>query len=52
MKIYTRTGDEGMTGLIDGSRVSKDDLRVSAYGDVDELNAVIGVARRTPATRP
>lgn len=45
MKIYTRTGDEGKTGLIDGSRVSKDNLRVSAYGEVDELNAVIGVVR-------
>ena len=45
MKIYTRAGDEGKTGLIDGSRVSKDNLRVAAYGDVDELNAVIGVVK-------
>jgi cob(I)alamin adenosyltransferase len=45
MKIYTRTGDEGRTALIDGSRVSKDDLRVSAYGDVDELSAVLGVVK-------
>jgi cob(I)alamin adenosyltransferase len=45
MKIYTRTGDEGKTGLIDGSRVSKDNLRVAAYGDVDELNAVLGVVK-------
>lgn len=45
MKIYTRTGDSGETGLVDGSRVSKDDLRVAAYGDVDELNAVLGMAR-------
>lgn len=45
MKIYTRTGDEGATGLFGGGRVSKDDPRVAAYGDVDELNAVIGVAR-------
>ena len=45
MKIYTKTGDEGETGLIDGSRVFKDDLRVAAYGDVDELNAVLGVVR-------
>lgn len=44
-KIYTRTGDDGSTGLVDGSRVSKDDLRVRAYGDVDELNAVIGLVR-------
>ncbi len=43
MKIYTRTGDEGETGLVDGSRVGKDSVRVSAYGDVDELNALIGV---------
>lgn len=44
-KIYTRTGDSGTTGLGDGSRVSKDDLRIHALGDVDELNAVIGVLR-------
>ncbi len=43
MKIYTRTGDEGETGLVDGSRVGKDSVRVAAYGDVDELNAVLGV---------
>jgi cob(I)alamin adenosyltransferase len=45
VKIYTKTGDRGETGLIDGSRVAKDHLRVSAYGDVDELNAALGVAR-------
>ena len=45
VKIYTKTGDGGETGLFDGSRVSKDDLRVAAYGDVDELNAVLGLAR-------
>jgi len=45
VKIYTRTGDQGETGLVDGSRVSKDDPRVAAYGDVDELNAVLGVVR-------
>ena len=44
-KIYTRTGDSGTTGLGDGSRVSKDDLRIQALGDVDELNATIGVLR-------
>ncbi|MDA1097533.1 MAG: cob(I)yrinic acid a,c-diamide adenosyltransferase [Proteobacteria bacterium] len=44
-KIYTRGGDGGQTSLSDGSRVAKDDLRVAAYGDVDELNAVIGLAR-------
>ena len=42
-KIYTRTGDAGTTGLGDGSRVGKDDLRVIAMGDVDELNSIIGV---------
>ena len=45
MKIYTRTGDAGETGLFGGGRVAKDDIRVEAYGDVDELNAVIGMAR-------
>src|SRR5690606_25745593 len=44
-KIYTRTGDCGTTGLGDGSRVPKDDLRIDALGDVDELNATIGVLR-------
>ncbi|MDY6550288.1 cob(I)yrinic acid a,c-diamide adenosyltransferase [Acinetobacter faecalis] len=44
-KIYTRTGDSGTTGLGDGSRVSKDDLRIEALGDVDELNSSIGVLR-------
>lgn len=42
-KIYTRTGDDGTTGLGDGSRVQKDSLRVDAMGDVDELNATIGL---------
>jgi cob(I)alamin adenosyltransferase len=45
MKIYTKTGDSGDTGLFGGGRVSKDDPRVEAYGDVDELNAVLGLAR-------
>ena len=45
MKIYTRTGDSGDTGLFGGGRVGKDHPRVEAYGDVDELNAVLGVAR-------
>ncbi len=42
-KIYTRTGDDGTTGLGDGTRVDKDDARVDAYGTVDELNSVIGM---------
>ncbi len=44
MRIYTRTGDLGETGLFGGERVSKDDLRVEAYGGVDELNATLGIA--------
>jgi len=45
MKIYTRTGDAGETGLFGGTRVRKSDPRVAAYGDVDELNACLGVVR-------
>ena len=45
VKIYTRTGDAGETGLFDGTRVPKSDSRVAAYGDVDELNAWLGLAR-------
>ena len=45
MKIYTKTGDDGTTGLFGGGRVAKDDLRIETYGTVDELNAVIGDAR-------
>ncbi|MCL4212164.1 MAG: cob(I)yrinic acid a,c-diamide adenosyltransferase [Phycisphaerales bacterium] len=44
MKLYTRTGDDGSTGLFGGPRVGKDDPRVEAYGDVDELNAAVGLA--------
>ncbi len=44
-RIYTRTGDAGETGLFGGGRVSKDDLRVEAYGSVDELNAAVGAVR-------
>ena len=43
-KIYTRTGDDGSTGLVDGSRLSKSDPRMEAIGDVDEANSAIGVA--------
>ena len=42
-KIYTRTGDDGTTGLGDGSRVAKDSVRVEAYGTVDEANSAVGV---------
>lgn len=45
MKIYTRTGDTGQTGLYGGGRVRKDDPRIAAYGTVDELNAFLGLAR-------
>ena len=45
MKIYTRTGDEGGTALFGGGRVGKDHPRVEAYGDVDELNSALGMAR-------
>jgi len=45
MKIYTKTGDSGETGLFGGKRVSKDDLRIEAYGTVDELNAHLGLLR-------
>jgi cob(I)alamin adenosyltransferase len=45
VKIYTRTGDSGETGLFDGTRVPKSDPRVATYGEVDELNAWLGLAR-------
>jgi cob(I)alamin adenosyltransferase len=47
-KIYTRTGDDGTTGLGDGTRVRKDDARVEAYGTADELNSAIGVLLAVP----
>ena len=45
MKIYTKTGDEGQTSLVGGTRVSKTELRIEAYGTVDELNSYIGLVR-------
>lgn len=45
MKIYTKTGDSGETGLVGGKRIGKDSLRICAYGEVDELNALLGVCR-------
>jgi cob(I)alamin adenosyltransferase len=51
-KIYTRTGDEGTTGLGDGSRVAKESLRVEAYGSVDETNSAVGVVLGIAALPP
>jgi cob(I)alamin adenosyltransferase len=51
-KIYTRTGDCGTTALGNGERRRKDDLRIEAYGTIDEANAMIGLARVTTATEP
>ena len=48
MKVYTRTGDDGKTSLISGGRVRKDDLRVEAYGTVDELSSFVGLLRCEP----
>lgn len=45
MKIYTKTGDSGETGLVGGKRLGKDSLRICAYGEVDELNAFLGICR-------
>jgi cob(I)alamin adenosyltransferase len=44
-KIYTKTGDQGLTGLLSDRRISKDDVRIQAYGTVDELNATLGLSR-------
>lgn len=51
-KIYTRTGDDGTTGLVSGPRRAKHDARVAAYGDVDETNATIGLARLDLSDHP
>lgn len=48
MKIYTKTGDAGQTGLFGGGRVSKASARVWSYGEVDELNSILGLSRTTP----
>jgi cob(I)alamin adenosyltransferase len=45
MKIYTKTGDKGFTGLIGGKRVSKSHIRIEAYGSIDEMNAVLGICK-------
>jgi cob(I)alamin adenosyltransferase len=51
-RIYTRTGDDGTTGLGDGTRVPKDSVRVEAYGTVDELNSAVGVLLAVPGLPP
>lgn len=52
MKIYTRTGDDGTTGLIGGSRVKKHNIRLEAYGTIDELNSYIGLIRSMQTDLP
>ena len=52
MKIYTKTGDKGETALFGGGRVSKHHSRVEAYGTIDELNSILGVARAAGASQP
>jgi cob(I)alamin adenosyltransferase len=52
LKIYTRTGDSGETSLFGGSRVAKNDLRIEAYGTIDEVNSFLGVARASWANSP
>lgn len=51
-RVYTRTGDKGTTALVGGARVRKDSRRVECYGEIDELNAVIGLARSANAEAP
>lgn len=52
MKIYTKTGDKGTTGLFGGARVAKNDPRIEAYGTVDELNSFLGLARASWPSSP
>jgi cob(I)alamin adenosyltransferase len=51
-RVYTRTGDDGQTALVGGRRVAKDDPRIASYGDVDELNSVLGIVRASLAAPP
>jgi cob(I)alamin adenosyltransferase len=50
MRVYTRSGDHGTTGLVGGQRIPKDNLRIEAYGTIDELNSVLGVCRAHTAS--
>ena len=52
MKIYTRTGDAGETSLFGGARIAKNDLRIDAYGTIDELNSFLGLARANWPSSP
>lgn len=52
VKIYTKTGDNGSTGLADGSRIPKDDLRIESYGTIDELNSILGICRQNTIEMP
>lgn len=52
MKVYTKTGDKGTTGLLGGTRVSKANLRIETYGTVDELNSHVGMVRDQPVNQP
>ena len=52
MKIYTKTGDKGMTSLVGGKRTKKNDMRLNAYGSVDELNSFLGLLRSKISAKP
>ncbi|WGL61413.1 cob(I)yrinic acid a,c-diamide adenosyltransferase [Pigmentibacter sp. JX0631] len=52
VKVYTKTGDKGTTGLADGNRVPKDDLRIECYGTIDELNSILGICRQNLEEMP
>ena len=51
-KVYTKTGDKGKTSLLGGKKVSKADLRIEAYGNVDELNSFLGLLKDQPEVEP
>ncbi len=52
LKVYTKTGDKGTTGLADGTRIQKDDLRIECYGTIDELNSILGICRQNLEEMP